>query len=273
MRRLFAILVGCTALAAADPELSVVVHELSYAQRVEFVLGNGEHPFADEDHRRAQLSLQLRARGTVALLGWSALSAQAEAEGGEVLQLTVAQPEGVITANHDLKQDPSVPLVNLSLPLTRQPLRGLSRFDGKVDIRFSRETAQPERIAFAALELNKGHAIPGIEGGTLALTDRNENRLVFRLSPAAFLAVQDLRFIGDGGKDLAGRNRRAEWRENQGQLTYNLKTEKIEQVDIMIYRAVESQQVVFSAAAVGLGMAIPGREDLRGSVTRGAEEF
>jgi hypothetical protein len=262
-----------TVLAAADPELNVVVQEFTYAQRVEFVLGNGEHPFADEDQRRAQLSLQLRANGNVALLGWSAMSAQAEAEGGEVLQLTVPQVEGVITANHDLKQNPSVPLVSLSLPLTRQPLRGLSKFDGVVDIRFSCEAAKPERIAFAVMELNKEQPLPGIEGGTLALTDRNENRLVFRLSPAAFLVVQDLSFIGDGGKVIASRNRRADWRDNQGQLTYSLKADKIEQVDVLIYRTVETRHVVFSATTVGLGMAIPGREDLRGSVTRGAEEF
>lgn len=276
MSRLLVLVLAGAVLAAAepaDPALEVVVQEFSYAQRVEFVLGNGEHPFADEDQRRAQVALQLRARGTLALLGWSNLSAQAVSDAGEPLALAGFQTEGVITASHDLKSDPGAPLLSLSLPLTRQPLRGLSRLEGAVDIRFSREAAQPERIALSALPLNQDHAIPGVEGGTLALTERGDNRLVFRFSPAAFLVVQDLVFTGADGKDLAGRNRRAEWRDNQGQLTYTVKTEKVAQVDVLVFRRVESRRVAFAVADLGLGMTVPGRDDLRGSVSRGAEGF
>jgi hypothetical protein len=274
MSRSIAILLcGCGLTAAEQPGLSVVLREFSYSQRVEFVQGNGDHPFADEDQRRAQLVLELHGDGALALLGWQALSVQAVSDRGEALALTGVPSEGVITATHDLKTDPSVALPGLALPLTQQPLRGLRRLHGSLAVRFSREPAQGERLAFTSLVPNQDHPVPGLEAGTMALTDRNDGRLVFRLDPVAFLAVQDVVFLSAEGKPITTRNRRAEWRDDQGQLSYNLKTSQIAMVEVLSYRRIECQQVACDWTDLVLGMVVPGREDLRGVTVRGAEEF
>lgn len=273
MRACALLLLLLAAAVAAEPDVTVGLQEFSYGQRIEFVLGNGEHPFADEDQRRAQLSLQVRVGGKAVLLGWSGLEVRAAGDGGDALAVTGMQAEGVFTATRELKDAPSATITGLSLPLTAQALVGLARLDAAVDVLFSTETAETAELAFAAMEVGKDTVLSGVDGGLIAISERSDNRLAFRLNRAAFLALQDLVFRAADGKDLAGRNRRAEWRDGQGVLTYNLKTERIAGVSALVFRRVQSRRASFAATALGLGMAVPGREDLRGQVVRGAGEF
>lgn len=274
MRPLLAVL--AVALAAAEPDdpgLAVAVQEVSYSQRVEFVQGNGRHPFADEDQRRAQVALQVRAAARVALLGWDGLTVEAVDDAGASLALAMAQPAGVFTGQRDLRDAPGAQIPGVGLPLTRQAVSGLARIAGTVEIRFSRAEPEPERLPFASFAEAAEVAVPGVAEGAIALADRGDNRVVFRLSPAAFLAVADLAFADGDGKDLPARNRRAEWRDGRGQLTYSLRTERIAAVILQVHRRIEARRVAFATQDLGLGLALPGREDLRGPVERGAGEF
>lgn len=277
MSRAACVLLALTALAAAEPAFTVAAQEFAYGQRVDFVLGDGTRPFADEDQRRAHLVLRLRGSGRVALLGWSALDiTAATSDRGEELTVAPLLTEGVSTASHDLANAPAMSLPALVLPLTRQGLRSLARLQGRVEVRFSTGEATSQRFAISALTANQDQAISGLEGGSVALTNlpRAHNaQVTVRLSRAAFLAAQDAVFLGADGKPSAVLSRRAEWRDNQGLVVIALKGLAPTTLELRWYPVIQTQRVDFTLTDLDLGFTVPGREDLRGPLPIGAEGF
>lgn len=279
MKRALAILALCaSALVAAEPVFTVSAQEFAYAQRIDYILGDGARPFADEDQRRAHLTLALRGNGRIALLGWSALEITAAvSDRDEELAIVATQPDGTATASHDLRTDPVISLPALALPLSRLPIRALTRLGGHLEVRFSRGDPTVQRLPLSALPANQDQAIMGLEGGTLALTavPAADAPITVRLSRAAFLALQDVVFLDAGGAPLAVRNRRAEWRDDQGQVVYTLKSPAAAPAvaEVRWYAKVESQRVDVALTGIALGCTVPGRDELRGPLPTGAEGF
>lgn len=269
------LVLAALAATAAEPAFTIELREITYSQRVEYILGDGERPFADEDQRRAQLVLGVKATGKTALLGWGELAVtEAVSDRDEALAIAVGQPEGVFATTHELQADPVLALPGVPLPLTRQACAGLKRFVGSVEVRYATEAATALRIPIADLAPNAEHALPGIDGGTLTLAEKpgGDGRVQARLNPAAYLAVQDLAFFDAKGVELPTRNRRSEWRDNQGQLTLFAKAQPAT-VEVRFYAKVLRQRLAFSLPALNLGLSLPGREDLRGQTRTGANGF
>lgn len=264
------------AATAAAPAFSITAQEFVYSQRIEFVLGDGSQPFADEDQRRAQIVLSIRATGRLALLGWGAFTVgDARSDRDEDLAVVPVQPEGVFTASHDIRTDPTATLPALSLPVSRQPVTSLVRLDGSAELRWAQGDPTTTRFAIADLPANQDRPLPGLDGGLVALTSvpGADAQITVRLSTAAFLAVQDVVFTGADGKPLTVKNRRPEWRDDQGQLNLTLKGPAPAAAEVRWYQRIERTRVPFALRDLGLRSRVPGRDELRGPARTGAAGF
>lgn len=262
--------------AGEPPPLAVTVQEFAYAQRLDYLLGDGVQPFADEDQRRVQILLSVSARGRYALLGWSGFAIdEALSDRGEPLAgLVGPAAEGVLLSTHDLKNSPTVQLGAIALPLTRQVVAGLSRLRGSVEIVFSKEPPVEKRFSLAELPPSADVAVPGLPGGTIAFIDQSPGRIRFRLSAAAFLALADMEFLDAAGAAVRIRSRKPEWRDSQGLMTYGLRGEPVAALSLKHYSEIERQRVPFAIDDLAFGFTVPGRDALRGTPpTAGAEGF
>ncbi len=256
------------------PSITVVAHEFVYAQRIDFVHGNGKQPFADEEQRRVQLVLALRAQGHVALLGWRALTvAPTVSDRGEALVLGGIQADGVCLGSHSLTHDPVAVCATAALPITRLPMLGVGPMTGSLTVYFSSAPASVVRFPITQLKPNQDIAVTELKDATFALSEQVKERLVFQFNAAAFLALQEIVFFNADGKEIGVRDRRPEWRDNRGQITWMVKDPAVATVELRYYRNVESRAISFTCGPQRLGMVVPGREELRGVNRLGAEDF
>lgn len=276
MRCAILLLLALAALPGAEPPpFRVVIREVAYSQRIEYVLGDGEHPFADEDQRRVQLQLACLASGRCALLGWGAFAITAAvSDHGEDMAIAGIEAEGVFTSRHEFRDDPEAVLPGIPLPLTRLACAGLSRLEGSVELRFSREKPAVLRLAIADLVAGQERPLPGVDGASFVIVDvpGADGRLQATFNAAAHLALDDLVCVDAKGAEVPGRNRRFDWRDNLARLSFVAKPAPAA-IEVRYYRGIEHAIVPIGLGSVPLGVALPGREDLRGPTRSGADGF
>jgi hypothetical protein len=272
---LFALVLASGASAADEtPVITVVPREVSFGGRIEFVLGDGRRPFADEDARRLQLIFAARTTQVVAVLGFEHLAlSEVRTDTDEILVVT-SSVTGV-TTDHAAKTGDTT-LFTVSLPLAKRSYHGLARLAGTVEVLLGRGEPATARLTLAALKPNQDQDVPGLTGGKLALTERGGggSPIVFRVNRPAHLAIADLVFAGADGKAFKVRNRKSEWRDDQGRLSGVVDgLADGATVEVRFYPTVERLTAAFAADRLDLGLTVPGRDVLRGAAPVGANDF
>jgi hypothetical protein len=283
--RALAALVLVGGLAAAEPEMTLAPRSLALGNRVDFVLGDGHHPFVDEDNRRALLALGLRATGHLAILGYAGATIErAVADTGEELQPTLPQDAGT-TDDHVRHDDPSPTLFSIGLPSARAPYRGLKELRGAVEVVVSGTELKTWETPLSALKKDEDATIDGHEQLTIAPIDADGNQTAFRISPEARLAIIDLVFHDAAGKAIAIRPPRTDRREAKGKrrrqpvggkedvLLYPVALPKDATVAVRYYPVVERRHVAFALTDVAFGVAVPDLASARGAAQRGADDL
>jgi hypothetical protein len=273
------------ACAAAEPEFTLTPHALALAGKVDFVLGDGHHPFVDDDNRRALLALKLHAHGHLAVLGFSsAVIERAVADSGETLPATLPQDAGTLE-DHVRHDDPAPVLLQVGLPGGKASYRGLSELSGSVDLVYA--VADPRTWEVPLAKLADETAIDGRDELIIAeVDDGDQQRLAIRLSPEARLAVVDLEFRDAAGKAIAikpprsdrrdakaGKRRRQPVGGKDEVLVYSAKLPEGATVAVRYYPTIERLRVPIALTDVAFGVAVPDVTSTRAATQRGADDL
>ncbi len=284
--------------APADVAISVTVRDLAFGQRIDYVLGDGQHPFVDEDNRRALLGFDARANGRVAVLGFSALAfTECVSDSGEALDPTLPLTVGG-TVDHERKADPVIALFTVGMPIGKHPYAGIARLRGTVEVQYA--SGDPERwdVTFAALKAGDTSgdkasddcAIGGHEDLTLAVADPADpspgGQLALRVSPQARLAVVDLEFRDGAGKPIAIKSKRPDRRDakpgkrkrqpvggKDDVLIYAVTLPDDASVTVRYYPTIERRTVPIAIDALPFGLTLSGHDGVRGEPPRGADDL
>jgi hypothetical protein len=284
--RSLALLLVAGSLAAADPDFAFAPQSFQLAGQIEFVLGDGRHPFVDEDRRRALVGLRLQAHGNLALLGYQdAKVERAVADSGEELGATLPQ-ESAIFEDHARRDDPAQTALQVGLPLGKAPYRGLTELRGSVEIAYA--ACEPKAWETPVAKLKSDEAlIDGRDDFEIAMVDDTDpNRVAFRLSPEARLAVLELEFHDAKGKVIATKAPRIDRRETKSGkrrrqpasgrddvLAFNLVLPADATVTVRYYPAIERRRVPFTLGPIAFGVVVPDAASVRAAAQRGADDL
>lgn len=278
------------AFAEDVPGIAIAVRDLSFAQRIDFVLGDGQHPFVDEDNRRALLGFDAKTSGRVAILGFSSLSiSETVADSGEAIDPTLPLSSGATNA-HERTSDAAVALFTVGMPVGKRPYSGIARMRGSVDVQFTTADAQRWDVSFAALKSGDESAIGGREDLTIAVVDPADpspgGQLALRVSSQARLAVVDLEFRDGAGNPIAIKSKRPDRRDakpgkrkrqpvggKDDVLVYAVTLPDDASVTVRYYPVVDHRVVPITVDALAFGLALAGRDGVRGELERGADDL
>jgi hypothetical protein len=269
--------------SAPAPAFRAFTGDLTLAQRVDYVLGDPTRPFVDADAYRAQLGLKLSASGDCALLGVDDyVIDRAVTEAGDALMVTLpsgAQP----CADRGFNRNASQVVLHAGLPLAAHAYAGLRRLAGHLTVIWADQRAVSWTVALARL---KGAvvAIPGHPELTLTLGEARANipETVFVASPAASLAVIELRPRGSDGQVINAPGQRSERREarqprpgggGDSVLVFPRVLPADATIEVYYQPSPRRSRVDFDLAGIAFGAALPALPAIRGSLAHGADEL
>jgi hypothetical protein len=276
-------LLACGLVAAEEgPQLAVAPAGFALGTRVDYLLGDGKRPFADDDNRRALLTLHVTVDAPVAMLGYSELAIDAATAGADPLPATVPQDSGY-GDEHRVVTHPPPMAFNVGLPGGKAPYHELLELRGHLQVAYAAGEPETWEVAFADLHTFEELSVGGHDELVVAeVDDDDENRLTLRLSPEARLALCEVVFRDATGKDIAAKPPRSDRREVKGKhrrppaggrdevLTYAVKLPRDAKVALRYYPRIERRRVDFALEHVELGLPVPPATTL---ATRGANDL